>query len=453
MRMRRLLRALTLLLAALALATFSTSTAVAQDDEDDSGPLVVLLKVPGGGTKLLADTLYTLEPIELRPESWFVKQAKRRGFSKSKALKKSKSMRWVMKGAKIDVVVRLREKGDAYRVDFYGRGSGKSEQNFKVPRGDDGLTVEGAEEIRIQLVSRFEGRMRVKGEAVAKSDPDPADAPKDASEDEPKDEPKGEDPDLLDDPVVARRPVGDMKAPSDFLWVYGGARLIKRDLVVGGQNGAVLSYISAFYPGYEIAAEFFPLVFTDQDFTALGLYVDFYQGFDGFNFIGPDGTQQRLNLTHLHAEGGLSYRIDTPRDVLMSGDYVRIRLRATVRHDNFGIPANDSLPSTSQTAVVLSGAVAYPLLVDGFALTGSFELIPIGFWGAGLEQFGTSAFTYGMGTSLGGLFSVGSGINVSFGYAFGLYRTEFEGSGVALFENANAFELVQGLNAGLSFQM
>ncbi len=444
--MRRLLRALTL--ATLALATLSTP-ALAQEDEVEA-PLVVLLKVPGGGTKLLAEALYDLEPIELRTESWFVKQAKSRGFSKNKALKKSKSMRWVMKGAKIDVIVRLRDKSEEYRVDLYVRETGKPAETFLVPRGEDGLGKDGAETIRGRLVALFDGRIRIKGAAVVATVDDPDSTPDPT---DPGDLVGVEDPGGVDDPVVPRKRPGSIEAPGDFLWVYGGARLLKRDLTIGGQNGAVLSYVSAFYPGYQISAEFFPLVFTDQDFTALGLYVDFTQGFDGISFTDAAGVQSQFALTHLRLEGGLSYRIDTPRDVAVSGEYVRVRLRATVRHESFSIPENTQLPSNSQTAVVLSGVVAYPLLVEGFALTGSFELIPVSFWGASREQFGESSFTYGMGTSLGGLFSVGSGINVSFDYAFGLYRTEFEGGGTALFSNANAFELVQGLNAGVSFQM
>lgn len=238
------------------------------------------------------------------------------------------------------------------------------------------------------------------------------------------------------------------------MFLSAGARFIKRDLSVGGVNGAVLSYRSAFYPGYELTAELYPLSLASQGGTgALGLYLNFVNAFDSVGVIAQNGQPASLGMTQLQVEGGPSWRLDSPLNQGSgAGSALQIRLRASVRWASYAIDPNASLPATSQTSIVIAGMVDYPVVFENFFIHGQFEFIPVSIWGTGADQFGEDASSYGVGTGLGGKILFNPAFAVQFGYTFNLLRSSFTGSGAADFEEANAFELVQGLQVGIGYQ-
>jgi hypothetical protein len=410
---------------------------------------IVLMKVPGGGTLKVRDALRSLPGIELYPEDWFFEQAKQRGLSSAgrKILVKPKDLGYLMDGAKIELIVYTeRKKGEeGYRVALFTREKAKPVQKFEVEGDADGITEAGAKTIRDEVA-----KLLGKGSPAADPDPQPDPYPQ-----------PDPDPAPIDDAEALRqRLIAEQNAKRSSggsqPWVFlgAGAHFIKRDLSVGGINGAVLSYRSAFYPGYELSAELYPISLASQGGTgALGLYVDFINAFDSVGVIGSDGQAASLGLTQLQVEAGPSWRLDSPLNQgAGAGSALQVRLRASVRWASYAIEPNASLPATTQTSLVIAGMVDYPVVFNNFFIHGQFEFTPFNSWGTGADQFGQEPSSYGVGTGLGGKVLMGPAFALQFGYTFNLLRSSFTGTGAADFEAANAFELVQGLQVGIGYQ-
>jgi hypothetical protein len=443
-----------LLRACLLCAALLPAVTLAPSAQAQEAPLkVVLMKVPDGGTLKLRDALRKVPGISLQPEDWFFEEAKKRGLGGQgrKLLVKPKDLGYLMDGAQIEVIVYTeRKRGEeGYRVALFTRKDAKPARKFEAEGDEDGLTEAGAETIRAELAGLL-GKTK-KPEPV-EPDPDPIEPDPDPVEPDPVEPDPVDDAEALRQRLIAEQRAKRGASGAPWVFVGAGARFIKRDLGVGGVNGAVLSYRSAFYPGYELTAELYPISLAEQGGTgALGLYLNFVNAFDSVGVIAGDGQPASLGLTQLQFEGGPSWRLDSPLNQ-GGGSAIQVRLRASVRWASYAIDPNASLPATSQTSIVLAGMVDYPVVFENFFIHGHFEFIPFNIWGTGADQFGQEPSSYGVGTGLGGKVLVNPSFAIQFGYTFNMLRSSFTGTGAADFEGANAFELVQGLQVGIGYQ-
>lgn len=417
------------ILSLILLCALSTN-ALAQDEDDTPKVKIVIMTIPGGGTRTLADELKSLPSTELHPESWFDRQVKKRGFNVKKIMKNTKDLKWVMSGAKIDLILRFkrnRKKTNLY-VGFVGPDTAKVSKTIKLTLNkEEGFTESQAKEIKTQV----QAFLKTRYDSLKPKEPPKETTPKETT---PKETTPNTDPN-----TNITTPLPPAKQNDHWIWLHGSGRLIKRDLSVGGRNGAVLNYQSAFYPGYQVKVEMTP-----ARGTPLGLYVDFTHGFDSINVTDNNDQQQTLPLTQLRFEGGAGYYLDEQN--------FKIRLCVGGRWASYSIEQNDALPSTSQTAILVSGRFIYPLMPI-VQVYGGIELMPLAFWGEGMEQFGTEASTYGMGTSLGLVIDATRDLGIQVNYGFEMYRTVFTGNGSADFEEARGFELIQGLQAGIVYRL
>lgn len=428
-------------IAAPALAiVLAPSTAFAQDEEEKRN--VIIMPVPYGGTKMLAKKIYALENTSPYPKKWFDEKVESRGFQPDGILQNKKDLRWVMDRTNIALIIDFAydEETALYTVFFYSPKNGEITKEFEVGSDEDGLTEEGADKITREALAFMEG-----GDPASNSEPT-----------EEKD-PDKEDEEELDAKALREKAIADQEKknaelPTDFLMAAAQIRMTKHDLLIGGSNGAVTNYTSTFYPGYDVNFEVFPLVFAGADVTAIGFHAHFQQGFDSVGVLDPDTMQPvTLKVRQLQVDGGLSYRLDTPRKMGSTESFIRARLRAGVRHIRNTIDENAVIPSTSSTALVIGGHVGYPLF-GAFSLQGGVEFVPFAAWGLNEAQFGETSFTYGMGSHIGGTYLFTDNLGFTFSYNFNLYRTLFEGIGTANFEAANAFDFYQGINAGVHIQ-
>ena len=421
------------------LVVFTPSLAMAQEEEKRK---VIIMPVPYGGTKMLAKKIYALENTSPYPKKWFDEKVESRGFQPDGILQNKKDLRWVMDRTNISLIIDFAydEETALYTVYFYSPRSGEIAKEFEVGSDEDGLTEDGADKITEEALAFMEG-----GDPGAKADPDEE---KDPDEDEDEEL----DAKALREKAIADQEKKNAELPTDFLMAAAQLRMTKHDLLIGGSNGAVTNYTSTFYPGYDVNLEVFPLVFAGADVTAVGFHAHFQQGFDSVGIQDAETMQAvTLKVNQLQVDGGISYRLDTPRKMGSTESFIRARLRAGVRHIRNTIDENGVIPSTSSTALVIGGHVGYPLF-GTFSLQGGVEFVPFAAWGLSEEQFGESSFTYGMGSHIGGTYLFTDNLGFTFSYSFNLYRTLFEGTGTANFIEANAFDFYQGINAGVHIQ-
>ena len=161
-----------------------------------------------------------------------------------------------------------------------------------------------------------------------------------ADPDEEKDPDEDEDEELdakaLREKAIADQEKKNAELPTDFLMAAAQLRMTKHDLLIGGSNGAVTNYTSTFYPGYDVNLEVFPLVFAGADVTAVGFHAHFQQGFDSVGIQDAETMQAvTLKVNQLQVDGGISYRLDTPRKMGSTESFIRARLRAG-RQDGSG---------------------------------------------------------------------------------------------------------------------
>ena len=422
-------RGLYALLLALTLLGLHAQPAQAQEEPPVEPLRLVVMTIPGKGTKLLAQTLATLPSVELYPEAWFFEQVKKRAYSTRTILSKPNDLRWVMGGAKIDLVIDFAKKrrSNTLKVMLYKAPEGTLARSFELELDPaEGLLQEHAD----QITAAAEDLL---AERIAQLTPAPpptlVQTPPQETTPTPEDELTTQ---LPQDPLPERT------RAASWLWVSGHGRLIRRDLSVSSRNGVVLNYKSVFYPGYELMVDAIP-----APGLPLGLYGAFTHGFDRVVFTDDAGQEQRLPLTHLQVEAGLGYaRQDAD---------LTLRARVGARWSSFGLDANPVLPSTSQTSILLQGVLEYTLSI--VTLQAQLELVPLSFWGAGADQFGQSPSAYGLGGGLGVLLRATPQLSVPVTYGFHLLNSSFEGQGAARFEEARAFDLAQGLRLGIRYEL
>ena len=465
-----------------ALMTLRPAQAVAQDRAR-----IVVMDVPGGGTIQLRTALAPDERAEVMNERWLLKQAQRRGIRSKRLIRDSKKLGWVMDGAKVDLIVNLERSRDkkTYEVQLITREKAQAARTFTIDSHFGAIDKNGAEAVRAEVFGLL-GWAKKSAPEVKPLDADPdkkgpdgprsadglpgpdtrkADGDKTASTSAKKKGTTGaRKVDLLGDPIdedpddpetIRKRAVARQRADEDaasgrrWLWLQGGGELLKRDLsVLSPTTGAVLDYRSAFFPGYHLRAEVYPLASSPTAAGRFGIYGTFRQGFDSVVTTDEFGAQT-LSINHLQFELAPSVLLPVPGEG--PGSH-RVRLRAGVRRSSFSVQANSTIPATALTQVIIAGLVSYPVIFKGVWVHGAVEISPVGFWGDGLDQFGQDASTWGAGASFGVSLEATKVLSVGLFYDMAMSRSKFTGVGLAQFENAGGFELMQSVQLGLVYQ-
>lgn len=388
------------------------SMAIAQESSD----FLVVLDVPGGGTEELMDELKKIDGVRVEGQKWFLQEVQNRGMVPRRILRRPKDLRWVMRGATIRYVVFLEKAEGGFTANFVGE-TGETEESIEV--SGDPLSSEGIQTV-VKLTRKKLGKEEKPVVAAVIEDIEP-------------------------EPVedVVRPPAVEKVATSEWLDITIGAEMLKRDLVVGGKNGGVLTYTSQLYPGGQLRVDGYP----GGEDEAIGFFL---RGLVGLGSVSSAGVSS--GVLHIDAEAGPSYRVRNQVGLETSKRVIEARFYGGGRFTNYSTDAV-VLPSTSLVALMLGGSVVIPALTDGFSVTGSVELTPFGLWLTGKEGFGTSSLTYGFGASLGGHYAFSSTMALAFDYSLRLDRTSFSGLGSLGFEGAEALELLQGLFIGLELKL
>jgi hypothetical protein len=386
---------------------------VAQETTD----FLVVLDVPGGGAEDLITELKKIEDIRVEGQTWFLKEVQDRGIAPRRILRRPKDLRWVMRGATIRYLIFLEKSEGGFTANFVGE-TGEAEESIAV--AGDPLTAEGINTV-VTLARKKLGKEAkpVVTAVVEDLEPEPEEV-------------------VIQPPVVEPASVS-----SEWLDITVGAEMLKRDLVVGGKNGGVLTYTSQLYPGGQLRVDGYP----GGEDEAIGFFL---RGLVGLGSVSSAGVSS--GVLHIDAEAGPSYRVRNQVGKETSRRVIETRFYGGGRFTNYSTDAV-VLPSTSLVALMVGGSVLIPALTDGFTVTGSVELTPFGLWLTGKEGFGTSSLTYGFGASLGGNYAFSSTMALTFDYSLRLDRTSFSGVGTLGFEGAEALELLQGLFVGLELKL
>ncbi len=404
---------------------------------------IAVLDVPGGGTDRLFAALNQLDDIELEDQQWFLEQIQARGFKPKGIMKRPDDIKWLMDGAELDYILYMAGVDDSsYKARIVGN-EGSEVHSFPVDRNaEEGISSAGARMIRQEIREFLAKEKGTEEEEKPK--------PKVTQLDEPDD-----DPNELRKKAAAEKSAAQEKMSRDWLTVMGRFSLLQRSFQVGGERleggseKALLSYGSVFYPGFALSVEAFPLGASDVEMAHVGFYGDYTQGFD--SVVVDNETGDTAAISHMEIEGGVLYMLGDAV-ALKDSNEAKMSLGVGVRHGNYTVDENPSLPSTSHTSMVLGVRVNRPAFTDNFEVRAAAEVMPIGVYGNGEELFGESSQTFGFGARLGGTYQATEEIGLVLGYDFRLQRTLFQGEGEADFVEAGAFELVQGLTAGLFYR-
>ncbi|QDG53333.1 hypothetical protein FIV42_22070 [Persicimonas caeni] len=405
---------------------------------------VVVLDVPGGGSEMLANGIKALDNVKIERQDWFLKQIQGRGFQAKGIMKRPDDIKWLMKGAEIDYILYLTAKSDtAYEGRVVGPETGSHVHTFPIDRTPNGLSAAGARMVQREfedfLAKKAQESMQAQQQQqqtaqVAQLDEEPSD-----------------DPNAVKKQAAQSKAAAKEKFSKDWLLVGVKGNGLRRDLHVAGFNEAVLSYTSAFYPGFSLELEAFPLGKSNPDMASVGFYGEYTHGFDSAQVPDDQGGQSAAPITHIDVEGGVLYQLGDAL-ALKDSNEAKLNLGIGVRYNSFAVAENPALPSVSHTSLVLSSRVTRPAFSDKFMIRAGAKIMPFGVYGTGATLFGETSHTYGFGGDIGGLFQATEDIAFAFGYKFGLQRTVFTGTGEADFVDANAFELVQGFTGGLFYQ-
>gem|GEM_PF-6817453 len=454
----KLMKSISLFLVALfclGVVGLNASTAHAQDEQEESGPIrIAVLDVPGGGSELIVAAVSQIENVDVQGQAWFLEQIQGRAFKAKGIMSRPGDLKWLMDGAEIKYILYLAAGEDEtapYTARLVGDESGEMVHEFRVERAaETGLTESSAKVAALEVAKYIDSQKPrdLEAEAAAR-----------AAEEKKKAELAA-----ADDPNRLKRQVAaDKQSAMDAYsrdWFRASVRGVgvRRDFNVTGSNKAVSAYSSAFYPGFSINLDAFPIGMSNREYAGIGFYADFLMGFDSVQIAYTMTDEEdnvldvieEISITHVDFEGGILYRLGDPLK-LRSSEAAKVDLSLGVRHSNFAAAANIQLPSINHTSFVIGSRVTSRMFSDMFRLRAGVNISPIGIFGTGLELFGETAYTYGVGGALGAEISATDDIGIVFGYDFNLQRTNFTGQGELGFTDATAFELVQVLNAGISY--
>lgn len=424
----------------------SARVAHAQNDEAEGPKLIAVLDVPGGGTEDLVAAISEIDNVEVQGQTWFLEQIKSGAFKAKGIMSRPEDIKWLMDGAKITYILYLAPGEDAtspYTARLVGAEAGKPVHDFEVERtADKGVTKPSAKIAAIEIDKYIESQKPrdLEAEAAAAAAKKKAEAERAAAE----------DPNEVKKKVAAEKKKALDAFSRDWLSLNLRGIGVRRDFHVTGANEAVSAYSSAFYPGFALDIAAFPMGMSTPEYAGIGFYADFMMGFDSVIIADGAGNEQNISITQLELEGGVLYRLGDPLQ-LRSSDAARVDLSIGVHHSNYAATPNIRLPSLSHTSFVVGSRVSRKMFSDSFKLRAGVNISPIGIFGTGVELFGESAYTYGVGGSLGGEVTATDDIGITFGYKFHLQRTNFTGEGELGFTDATAFELVQDLSAGIAY--
>lgn len=429
------------LLALVVLALGAVALPASPAHAQNSTTKMAVLDVPGGGSQLLVDAIGQIDDLEIKRQGWFLEQITSRGFQPKGIMKRPEDVKWVMKGADLDYILYLAAKDDtSYQGRLVARTSGETEFQFPVDRTPDGLSAAGARSVYREVAGYLE-KQRAAAQQQAQKAQKQAQQPQVATVD---------DPNEVKRQATEQKSAAQQKLSKNWLVASLRGNLLRRDLHVSGLNEAVLSYTSVYYPGVAVSFDAFPFGQSNLEYASVGIYADYTQGFDSVPVQTVDG-EKTISVGHLMLEGGLMYQLGDAV-ALKDSNEAKVNLTLGVRYANYSADANDSLPSVGHTSIVIGGQVRRPMFSENFELLIDANIIPYGFYGTGAELFGETSYTYGFGAELGGMYHATDDLGLVFGYGLDVQRTLFEGEGEAEFVDAGAFELVQGLTAGLFYE-
>lgn len=437
----------------LGVVGLSAQTVHAQEDEPTGPARIAVLDVSAGGTELLIEAVSQIENVEVKGQKWFLEQVQGRAFKAQGIMSRPEDLKWLMDGAEIKYILFLAAGEDEtapFTARLVGDKTGEVVHQFSVERAaETGLTESSAKVAALEVSKYIDSQKPrdLEAEAAAK-----------AAEEKKKAElAAADDPNRLKRQVAAEKQNALDAFSRD--WFHASVRGVgvRRDFNVTGANKAVSAYSSAFYPGFSINLDAFPIGMSNREYAGIGFYADFLMGFDSVMIqysVEEEGetfdVTEEIGITQINFEGGILYRLGDPLE-LRSTNAAKVDLSLGVRHSNFTVAANTQLPSISHTSFVIGTRVTSRMFSDMFRLRAGVNVSPIGIFGTGLELFGETAYTYGVGGVLGAEIAATDDIGIVFGYDFNLQRTNFTGNGELGFTDATGFELVQVLNAGVSY--
>lgn len=428
--------------------------------DDDDLLRVVVVDIPDGDNRIVADELSHIEGLELMPYDDFIDEVQSRAFNPDTILDNSSDLSWVMDGSNIGLIINFEVEDDqAYRVDFITEEDASSEHDFLADRNAEGAVVRGgAAIIRLELEQFLGERPQIVAEALAQADPAQQD---DVDDDD--DDADAVDPGSLDPEAMRQAAAEDEEAmremlSRDWLWLRAHGRLFQKDFSAAARE-AVYTHKSGGFPGYELEVEAFPLGMNNPDMADTGFYASLNHGLYGLTIVdetGDEPEEQDASVNNLTLEAGAVYRLDSPLDQ----DNRQLRFRIGGRYEAFSVEDNPEVPSTAVASLVLGTRLVLPLLTDELALTAGADIAPLAFFTTGEELFGEQSFSYGFGAELGAIYEVMDGGFLSGGYTFRMMRSDFDGAGEPFgheahpvsFEDSEVFDLNQGLRLGFIYQ-
>lgn len=431
---------------ALLIAVFLSARAQAQTPAPTQTRRIAILDVADGGTDELADAVAQLDGVTVERQAWFLEQIQARGFSPKGIMTRPDDLKWLMQGAQLDYILFLAgdENNDqVYIARLVGSEKGEPVLQFSADRTSSGLSPSGAkltaQEIKKYLDSQKPRDLEAEERARRQAEAEAAERAKAA------------DPNQVKLEAEAARQAAMTSFSKGWLALSVRGILLRRDLHAAGENQAVLAYTSAFYPGFALGVEAFPLGMSNQEMAGIGFYLDYVQGFDSATVLDADSNEASISLFHTEIEGGVLYQLGDPLAV-KSSDEAKLNLSIGVRYTGLSAEANPSLPSLSYASFVIGSRVSRKMFADNVQLRAGVNVVPLAIYGTGAELFGESSYSSAVGGNLGMLIQASDEIGITAGYEFRLQRTGFTGDGVLGFTSASVFELVQGLSAGLLYR-
>ena len=442
------------LIAAVAMLVSGPEMARAQSDAEASAegpPRVVILNVPGGGTDLLVSQLTSIETIDLKEQDWFVAEIRKHELEPKGIMSNREALSTLMRKSTIDYLVFLQPDETSYTATLLEGPEAESVLEFDVERTDGSLSEEGAKTIGDQYSEFFAPEPPTEDGDQTEGVELPEKTTGGGEEAE-ETETSGDQNEQASTETEADASSEGSSAPV-ALWTSGRGRMFRRNFNAAGADNTILSYASRYYPGFEVDARLFPFGGIGEAFAPVGIYVDYNHGFETITVPPAEegGSPQGVSLSHIEAEAGLLSHAGGELPATRSGALSRFQLKLTARQSWFIVEANDKLPSTSMTSLIVGGLLTEPIIGDRLAAQARLEVIPVALFSKGGELFGETSYSNGFGTRLGLLYALSDRVSLVGGYRFRLHHSNFQGQGASGFRNAEVFELVQGIDVGIQY--
>lgn len=393
---------------------------------------IVILNVPKGGTRTLAEALSDLPDVALFPQRWFEEQLAEQEVESSGIFDRPEELSQVMAQSNVDLVLRLRysSKQQIYRVDVITRAQGLSEYSFEVDGSEEGLDESGAAQVR-QDIEDFLANRAAAQRPRTTTDPFEEGGAGDGGE-----EPF--DPNSLRENAIAqqnqktRRPGASKKAAQ----VRAGFRLIEPTLLITGGRIQSLSATAGGTPGFAVEADVLPMALVgggSPQAENFGISLSYSHVFKKIGNLllademgAPiDNTKVTVASNYFDFRGGVFYRIFSDG----SQDGAHIRLKGGVRINKFNLaqPVVGAFPFGFFSLMIGAEGV-HPIGTTGASLLANVEIAPFSkALGAWEETIGAVSYSYALGGGLGLSYDFLPNAGFSARYSFDTYRLLFTG--------------------------